>query len=98
MDNEKCIVSGEVDRETAKAYHINAEIYTGRNRTWGFWLPKSRSEKVDGGLITECWLIEKKLEEASRDYMHNRQVAMAAKALDGSGIIMTEQWTASALY
>lgn len=55
------LVGADVIRETEKAYQVTVTIDTAcGQRGWNVWLPKSRSEVIEGHVITEEWLIRRK--------------------------------------
>ena len=71
---EKIKIVGSIKKETEKAYQISLEIeaMTGgsssltRDLSMPTWFPKSRSEKIEDGIITEPWLLDSKLDEIEK--------------------------------
>jgi len=73
MENEKLFIAGNIERETEKAFFFEfTETLSKSGKTFKAWFPKSRSELAEvtnhhnqtrTGLITEDWLVAKKLEE-----------------------------------
>ena len=86
----EAILVGEIVGESEKAYKVAMKMLSrsGSERAFDSWMPKSRTQSVDGGCWVDnenLWLLDRKYEELeSRINAYRRPLGFTARLADGS--------------